>query len=118
LQLNPGDVVRITTPLDREVGMVLTDVENGFVPAEEAADIYGVVLVEGAIDETATCARRSALLNQRSAEEFVFGPDRQGEPLLCIPERFIQRNVDQVRVSHGALQRRSIRANAAGGDRG
>jgi hypothetical protein len=32
--------------------------------------------VEGAIDETATCARRSALLNQRSTEEFVFGPER------------------------------------------
>ena len=51
LQLNPGDVVRITTPsgagygdpLDREPEMVLTDLENGFVSAEEAANVYGIV---------------------------------------------------------------------------
>ena len=84
LQLNPGDVVRITTPsgagygdpLDREPEMVLTDLENGFVSAEEAANVYGIVPVDGAIDVAATSARRASLSNQRSTEEFVFGPER------------------------------------------
>ncbi len=84
LQLNPGDVVRITTPsgagygdpLDREPEMVLTDLENGFVSAEEAANVYGIVAVDGAIDVAATSARRASLSNQRSTEEFVFGPER------------------------------------------
>ena len=84
LQLNPGDVVRITTPsgagygdpLDREPEMVLTDLENGFVSAEEAANVYEFVAVDGAIDVAATSARRASLSNQRSTEEFVFGPER------------------------------------------
>jgi N-methylhydantoinase B len=77
-------VVRITAPggagygdpLDRDPEMVLTDIANGFVRAEEAAAVYGVVLAGDCIDLAATQARRETLRNQRSTEEFVFGPER------------------------------------------
>jgi N-methylhydantoinase B len=84
LRLNPGEVVRITAPggagygdpLDRDAERVLGDVENGFVSADEASETYGVVLKGHAVDEAATRARREALRNRRSDEEFVFGPER------------------------------------------
>ncbi len=52
------------------------DVENGFVRDDEAADTYGVVLSGRAVDAAATTARREALRNRRSTEEFVYGPER------------------------------------------
>ena len=81
LQLNPGDVVRITAPsgagygdpLDRDPEMVLTDLENGFVSAEEAANVYGIVAVDGAIDVAATSARARIAQQPALTEEFVFG---------------------------------------------
>src|SRR5258706_9088173 len=84
LRLNPGDVLRITAPggagygdpLDRDPELVRVDVENGFVRDDEAADTYGVVLSGRAVDAAATTARREALRNRRSTEEFVYGPER------------------------------------------
>jgi N-methylhydantoinase B len=84
LRLDPGDVVRITAPggagygdpLDRDPELVRTDVENGFVGLEEARETYGVALRDGALDGAATAARRAALRNRRTSEEFVHGPER------------------------------------------
>jgi N-methylhydantoinase B len=82
LRLDPGDVVRITAPggggygdpFERDPDLVLGDVLNGFVDAEEAAETYGVILTERAVDAAATAARRES--SRRSDEEFVYGPER------------------------------------------
>jgi N-methylhydantoinase B len=84
LRLDPGDVLRITAPggagygdpLDRDPELVQVDVDNGFVRDDEAHETYGVVLADGAVDVAATAARRIALRDRRSREEFVYGPER------------------------------------------
>src|SRR5215208_8158655 len=48
---------------------------------------------------------------QRFCEAFGASRVRRSETLLCIPERFSQRNIEQVEVNHGALPLRSIRAH-------
>ena len=59
-----------------EMRAILFKTDMGFVSAEEAANVYGIVAVDGAIDVAATSARRASLSNERSTEEFVFGPER------------------------------------------
>jgi hypothetical protein len=48
-------------PLEREPTMVVADLAEGYVTLDAAAAIYGVVLVNGAVDATATAARRAQL---------------------------------------------------------
>jgi N-methylhydantoinase B/oxoprolinase/acetone carboxylase alpha subunit len=49
-------------PLLRDPELVLEDVEQGFVRADRARDVYGVVLHgTGAVDLTATARRRNEL---------------------------------------------------------
>ena len=65
--LRKGDVLRIETgggggrghPFDRPGELVLRDVLEGYVSVEAAARDYGAVIREGALDETATAARRA-----------------------------------------------------------
>jgi N-methylhydantoinase B len=84
--MDPGDVLHIHSPggggrgdpLEREPGRVLLDVERGYVSAEAAARDYGVVLRDGALDETGTQARRVALRAARATGgHFTFGPERE-----------------------------------------
>ncbi len=76
IQLQPGELVVAVEnggggcgdPLEREISAVLADVIEGWVSAESARDIYGVVLTgDGAarsleVDEEATRARRRELM--------------------------------------------------------
>ncbi|MDN3310832.1 hydantoinase B/oxoprolinase family protein [Microbacterium oryzae] len=65
--LRAGDRVVLRTagaggygdPLERDPAAVRDDVEAGFITAEHARDAYGVVLVDGEVDEEATGERRS-----------------------------------------------------------
>jgi len=65
--LKHGDVLRIETggggghghPFDRPTEMVAEDVAGGFVTAETAQRLYGVVLVDGAVDKAATAKLRA-----------------------------------------------------------
>ena len=115
LKLEPGDVVRITapggagygSPLDRDPQMVLTDVENGFVDATEADQVYGVVLIAGQVDDVATRARRNALRNQRSSEEFVLGPERVSYEERLPP--LVQDLVAELLVAYPAATRQYLR---------
>lgn len=67
--LDPGDVILVTSsggggfgpPTERDAKAVLFDVQQGKVSIQAAADDYGVVIRDGAIDETATAARRARL---------------------------------------------------------
>ena len=68
-QLTAGDVVRFDQsggggygdPFARPDDAVLDDVRNGYVSAERAAEVYGVIIVDSgaAVDRQATRARRS-----------------------------------------------------------
>lgn len=70
-RLTRDDVISIRTgsgggwgdPLDRDVKLVLQDVRSGLISAETAADVYGVVLKEGAgeVEEATTAARRESM---------------------------------------------------------
>lgn len=54
-------------PLERDVELVRSDVERGYVSVSAAAELYGVVLNEsGAVDSVATAQSRARLLSKRS----------------------------------------------------
>ncbi|SEF43591.1 hydantoinase B/oxoprolinase family protein [Bosea lathyri] len=80
----PGDVIHIHSPggggrgspLEREPERVLLDVARGYVSAEGAASLYGVVIEDGAVDMAATLARRAELATLAHGTHFHFGPER------------------------------------------
>jgi N-methylhydantoinase B len=65
--LKHGDVLRIETggggghghPFDRSPEMVAEDVAGGFVTADTARRLYGVALVDGAVDKATTAKLRT-----------------------------------------------------------
>lgn len=69
VELEPGDVVTVVTgggggygpPLERDPAAVAADVADGYVSAEQAAERYGVVVRDGAVDEEATARLRRRL---------------------------------------------------------
>lgn len=74
LVLDRGDIFTVVNgggggvgdPLLRPPALVATDVADGYVSAEVARDIYGVVLgADGAVDEPATAAARAELRKGR-----------------------------------------------------
>jgi N-methylhydantoinase B len=52
-------------PLEREAEMVLADVHYGYVSAQQARDVYGVVIHRGKLDTRATLALREEMRAQR-----------------------------------------------------
>ncbi|PYO30474.1 MAG: hypothetical protein DMD86_13495 [Candidatus Rokuibacteriota bacterium] len=82
LQLEPGETVRIVSPggggygdpFARDPELVRGDVANGFVTLDEAAERYGVVLRDGAVDAGETRRRRERRAS--AAAEFDFGTER------------------------------------------
>ncbi|HEY3713661.1 MAG TPA: hydantoinase B/oxoprolinase family protein [Jatrophihabitantaceae bacterium] len=75
-----GEVIRIRTtggggwgdPLDREPAAVLRDVRWGKVSDQASTDDYGVVIVDGAVDEAATVRERTAMRAARPESEPFF----------------------------------------------
>ena len=47
-------------PMNRDPARVLDDVRNGYISAEQAAERYGVVIVDGDLDAAATAVRRAS----------------------------------------------------------
>jgi N-methylhydantoinase B len=70
--LAPGETVLATSaagagyglPWERALERVAHDVADGWVTAEQAAEVYGVIVRDGEIDADATAARRAELLAQ------------------------------------------------------
>ncbi|SEP16900.1 N-methylhydantoinase B [Salinihabitans flavidus] len=56
-------------PIVRDPDAVCRDVAAGLVTAQSAGDIYGVVLNDGAVDETETQAKRKGIRSARLAQE-------------------------------------------------
>ena len=83
--LDPGDVILVTAcggggwgpPWERDARAVLFDVEQGKVSLAAAANDYGVVIGDGAIDETATAARRARLAANAKPSVFAFNAERE-----------------------------------------
>jgi N-methylhydantoinase B len=65
-------------PLDREPERVLADVLDGKVGAANAAEQYGVVVVDGAVHGEATIARRADLAARRGAVTWTYDRGRLG----------------------------------------
>ena len=55
----------IGDPLDRPADKVLADIDAGIISERAAADIYGIVSKDGALDKDATQAKRTALRHAR-----------------------------------------------------
>ena len=83
--LDPGDVILTTAcggggwgpAWERDARLVLFDVQQGKVSIRSAADDYGVVIRDGAIDETATAARRARLAANAKPGVFAFNAQRE-----------------------------------------
>jgi len=64
-------------PLERDPAVVAADVVAGLVSSARAHDVYGVVLHDGVVNETATARRRDELRAARgTVGQFDFGPGR------------------------------------------
>lgn len=82
LRLQRGDVVRIVSPggggygppFQRDPGMVLADLIEGFLTEQTARQAYGVVIRDRKVDYQATAATRTKAVN--TSEAFGFGPER------------------------------------------
>lgn len=82
--VEPGDVIRITSsgaggwgnPLDREPERVLDDVHRGFVSVEAARKEYGVVIVDGGLDEAATRTLRKEMMAGDGSQGFGYSDAR------------------------------------------
>lgn len=96
LEVGPGDVLEICTPggagfgdpLERPVGAVVTDVADGFVDVETAADHYGVVFDGGTVDGAATASLRARRRARQASPPppFDLGPERNGFEACWTPE--------------------------------
>ncbi|WP_158745785.1 hydantoinase B/oxoprolinase family protein [Acidisphaera sp. L21] len=90
----PGDVIHIHSPggggrgnpLDRDPARVLLDVARGYVSVAAAAESYGVVIQDGAVDTAATAAKRASLRVAGDAPHFAFGPERDAHDALWTAE--------------------------------
>jgi N-methylhydantoinase B len=84
LNLDPGDMIRFSSPsgggygdpLERDPALVLDDIQRGLVSEAAALDVYGVVIVNGAVDEAATQDRRAQDAVGRERPAIDFGPER------------------------------------------
>jgi N-methylhydantoinase B len=82
-------------PLHREPGAVAHDVRESKVSAAAAHDVYGVVLVDGAPDASATAQRRAELIAERRARSG--GPaGAVGTPLDLTGATRIDGNLSQI----------------------
>jgi len=61
---------------ERDVQAVLFDVSQGKVTPENAANDYGVILRDGAVDATATAARRARMAAAARPGVFAFNEQR------------------------------------------
>lgn len=96
--LQPGDTLHIHSaggggrgdPLDREPWRVALDVARGYVSADAAHDLYGVVLRDGGADEDATARLRQTIRAGRPAvlPHFDFGPEREAYEALWTPANY------------------------------
>ena len=92
--LQPGDVLEVRSaggggrgdPLQRELWRVAQDVARGYVSVPAAARDYGVVIVDGVVDEAATVALRATM--PPATQPFHYGPEREGYETQWTPAAY------------------------------
>lgn len=80
LTIGPGDIIHVASggaggwgdPLKRNLALVQQDVDRGFVSKESAEQLYGVIFIDGVIDQTKTNSLRRAMLAGNSVDESFF----------------------------------------------
>ena len=82
----PGDIITIMTPggggygdsLERPSDLVCEDTLYGYISAEAARRDYGVVLVDGSVDDAETTKLRAQMRARRGPlKAFDYGPERE-----------------------------------------
>lgn len=84
LRLGQGEVLHMVSssgggfgpPGTRDPAAVLRDVRDGLLDAGVAAEIYGVMIRDGAVDDPATAARRAAMAAPAPGFTVTHGPGR------------------------------------------
>lgn len=92
--LQPGDVLEIRSaggggrgnPIDREPWRVARDVACGRVSINTARAEYGVVIMDGSVDEPGTKALRATM--EPHSGHFHFGPERDGYEVQWTPAAY------------------------------
>jgi N-methylhydantoinase B len=83
--LDPGDVILVSAcggggwgnPWERDVALVLFDVQQGKVSIQSAEKEYGVILRDGAVGQAATSVRRARMAAaQTEPAQFTFNDNR------------------------------------------
>ncbi|MDR5825868.1 hydantoinase B/oxoprolinase family protein [Caballeronia sp. LZ043] len=94
----PGDVIRLEgnggggygAPTLRAAEAVERDVRRGHVSAQQARELYGVVIANGALDVQATAALRAGMGTERKLDDgfFDYGPNRRAHEAVWTRERY------------------------------
>ncbi|WP_075221443.1 hydantoinase B/oxoprolinase family protein [Acuticoccus yangtzensis] len=118
----PGDTVTIMTPggggygdpLERPIAMVVEDVRLGYVTPDAACRDYGVVIIDGELDEAETESERASRRADRDDDEpvaaFGFGPERAAWDALFDDATMVELNAALMALSpgHRPLRRRAL----------
>jgi N-methylhydantoinase B len=95
----PGDVIRLEgcggggygDPYERDTQKVLEDIRRGYLSVDQARDLYGVVLADGAIDADSTARLREAAKSsaqERAQSHFDYGVERNAYEAKWTRERY------------------------------
>lgn len=94
IRCQPGDVVEVCgpgaggygDPARRDIQAVLQDVRCGFITVRAAREQYGVVIIDGQVDEAASTALRAGM--PASQGHFDKGTAREAFEALWTPQRY------------------------------
>ena len=119
IPLGPGDVFRFANasgsglgdPLERDPERVLADVREGYVSADTARTVYGVVLGQWTVDAEKTRAARAAVRSRRRARALAPETRIDDPPRAATPVGRLSAVVEVVR-SGGALVARCAACGA------
>jgi len=95
----PGDVIRLEGcggggyghPHERDAQKVAEDVRRGYLRVDQARELYGVVLIDGAIDAAQTAQLREEakrIADQTAATHFNYGAERNAYEAKWTRERY------------------------------
>jgi len=112
LTVNTGDTVTFLTPgaggwgnpFQRDPAAVMRDVKDGFVSPDAALTDYGIVIMEGQLDDAATAQHRATL--SKAAPTDGRGPERQQWDEVFEPSLMDQLNHALIALPSTVRQRR------------
>jgi N-methylhydantoinase B len=112
IPMSPGDVFEVSwqggggfgDPLLRDAEVVRGEVAAGLLPAGLAAAVYGVVIVDGAVDHDATAGMRTRIRSQRLGYAAAEPGEEPGGLALGPALRLVRRDgISEVHTIGGAV---------------